>query len=92
MTTIGFEVEPHEVRVLLEQFCGDALTEPDDLVAFTMLTKDQATLDALVSAIRVERGKRLAAMAGTMSQTAIAEATGLGTQQRVSQLIKAAKL
>ena len=92
MTTIGYEAEVHEVEALLANACGDILAEPDPLARYTMLTKAQVLYDALVSAIKRERGKAITEMVGQgASQTSVAETTGLGTQQRVSQLIAAAR-
>lgn len=98
MTTAGYEAEPHEVEALLTNLCGDILEEKDPLVRYTILTKEQALYDALVSAIKRERGKALAEMVATARETkpavaakqSIAEAVGLGTRQRVEQLIAAA--
>lgn len=91
MTTIGYGTEHAEIETLLHNLCGDLLDEPDPLIRYTALTAEQARYDALVSAIKRERGKALADMvAAGASQGAVAESTGLGTQQRVSQLIAAA--
>ncbi len=92
MTTAGYEAEPHDVEALLNNLCGDILAEKDPLVRYVMLTKEQVLYDALVSAIKRERGKALAEMAaepGTTKQK-VADAVGLGTRQRVDQLIAAA--
>lgn len=88
MSTIGYDVEPYEVEAMLHNLYGDLLTEPDLLTRYTQLTAEQVLLDAVVSAIKRERGKTLAGMvaAGT-SQRQVAKLTGLGSQQRVHQLI-----
>lgn len=92
MSTTGYEAEPQDVAHLLDTLCGDILAEADPLVRYTMLTKEQVLYDALVSAIKRERGKAITEMVARpgASQTSVAEATGLGTQQRVSQLMAAA--
>lgn len=92
MTTIGYETEPHEVEALLQLYCGEILDEKDPVVRYTMLTKEQANFDALVSLLKRERGKALAEMAAEPGTTKeqVATAVGLGTRQRVDQLIAAA--
>lgn len=91
MTTIGFEAEPGDVQALLYNLCGDDMAEPDWLVRYTGLTAQQALVDAVVSAIKVERSRALrAARESGASLGMIAEATGLGSYQRVQQLIAAA--
>lgn len=89
MTTLGYEAEPQDVAHLLHTQCGDLLTEPDPLIRYTRLTAEQALYDALVSAIKRERGRALAELAEGRSNTAVAELVGLGTRQRVEQLISA---
>lgn len=86
--TPGFEAEPADVQAMMENLCGDDLADPDWLVRYTRLTAQQALLDAVVSAIKAERGKALAEGRNTVSSLEkIAEATGLGTYQRVQQII-----
>lgn len=84
----GYEAEAHDVAALLDSLCGDLLAEPDPLVRYVALSSEQARYDALVSAIKVQRGMALRAMADTgATYEQIAVATGLGGKQRVSQLI-----
>ncbi|MGI5213410.1 hypothetical protein [Plantactinospora sp. CA-290183] len=103
---MGYEIEPHEVQALMENLLGDVLAEPDDLIAYELLTREQALFDALVSAIRRQRGGRLAKLEEVLRTAAeaqgqpvsvsairrtIAELTRLNSRQRVEQLIAAAK-
>lgn len=90
MGTDGYGVEQHEVDALLVNLCGDLLDETDDLVAYHALTREQALYDALVSAIKRERGRRLARLAEGRTRVEVADLVGLGTRQRVDQLIAAA--
>ena len=88
MSTIGYEAEPGEVQALLDNLCGEILAESDPLVRYTMLTKEQALFDALVSAIKRKRGDALAEMVDAgATQESLTSSTGLGTRQRVAQLI-----
>ncbi len=87
---MSYEIEPHEVAALLRNLCGDLLDEPDDLIAYERLTREQALYDALVSAIKRARGERLARLAQGRTGTELADLVGLGTRQRVEQLIAAA--
>jgi hypothetical protein len=86
---IGYEAEPTDVRTLLENLCGDLLAEPDPLVRYAMLTKEQALYDALVSAIKRERGRALAELkqSGNLTLEQVADAAQLGTYQRAQKLI-----
>lgn len=86
---MGYDIEPHEVQALLTNHLGDVLAEPDALIRYEHLTREQALYDALVSAIKQERGRALAALAEGRSKSQVAELAGLGTRQRVEQLIAA---
>jgi hypothetical protein len=89
-TTPGYEAAPSQVQALLENLCGDLLAEPDWLSRYTALTEEQALVDALVSAIKRERGKALASGRECgLTLDGIAEAVHLGTRQRVQQLLAA---
>ena len=93
MTDItGYEAEPSDVQALLHNLCGDLLAEPDPLIRYSRLTSEQALYDALVSAIKRERGKALIEVkeAGSLTWEQVAEATQLGTYQRAQKLIAAA--
>jgi len=90
-TTAGYGAEPHDTAALLASLCGDLLGEPDALIRYRSLTSEQARYDALVSAIKAERGKALRQLAGEgLTYDRIAGVTGLGGRQRVSQLISPA--
>lgn len=91
MSTAGYEIEPHEVATLLDNLLGDLLAEPDDLVRYHALTREQALYDSLVSAIKRKRGEALARLAEGNTKQAVADLAGLGTRQRVDQLIAAAQ-
>lgn len=85
--TIGYEAEPSDVQALLRNLCGDVLGEPDWLIRYTRLTADQVLYDALVSAIKRERGRALReAKASGLTWEQVAEATGLGTYQRAQKV------
>lgn len=87
MTTQGYEAEPHDIAALLDNLCGDLLTEPDALIRYVTLTSEQARYDALVSAIKAERGRALAELkASGLSWQQVADAAQLGTYQRAQQL------
>lgn len=96
--TAGYDAEPGEVETLFVNLCGDIMAKPDPLIRYHSLTREQALYDALVSAIKRRRGLALAEMVTAERQTqgaiaakqAVAEAAGLGTRQRVEQLIGAA--
>lgn len=90
MTIGGYEIEQHEVDALLQGLLGDVLGEPDDLIRYHALTREQALYDAFVSAIKRERGKALAKLAEGRTRQEVAEMVSLGTPQRVGQLIAAA--
>lgn len=87
---MGYEIERHEVEALLANLCGDLLGEPDDLIAYHALTREQALYDALVSRLKRERGRRLANLAKGRTKVEVAGLAGLGTRQRVDQLLEAA--
>lgn len=85
--TIGYAAEPAEVQALLEAICGDLLAEPDWLVRYSRLTSEQALYDALVSAIKRERGRALAEGKATgLTWEQVAEAAQLGSYQRAQKL------
>jgi hypothetical protein len=91
-TTAGVTAEPDEVEAILHNLCGYHLTEPDPVTRYTALTRDQVIYDALVSAIKRERGLTLAEMvASGHTLTQVAELTNLGSRQRVSRLISIAR-
>lgn len=88
-TTIGYEAESTDVQALLHNVCGDLLQETDWLIRYGALTAQQVLVDALVSAIKAERGRALAeGKASGLTLEQLAEATGLGTYQRVQQLLR----
>lgn len=87
MTTAGYETEAHDTAALLQLQCGDLLEETDPLIRYVALTSEQVRYDALVSAIKVERGRAVAALrASGLGWQEVADATGLGTYQRAQQL------
>lgn len=87
MTTAGYEAEPHDTAALLDSLCGDLVAEPDPLIRYAALTAEQVRYDALVSAIKAERGRALAELkASGLSWQKVAEAAQLGTYQRAQQL------
>lgn len=87
MTTAGYEAEPHDTAALLQLQCGDLLDEPDPLIRYISLTAEQVRYDALVSAIKAERGRALAKLRATgLSWQQVADAAQLGTYQRAQQL------
>lgn len=90
MSTAGYEIEPHDIDALLINLCGDILDEKDPLIRYHALTHEQALYDALVSAIKRKRGEALAQLAEGTTKQAVANLVGLGTRQRVDQLIAAA--
>jgi hypothetical protein len=91
-TTEGVTAEPAEVEAVLHNLCGYHLSEPDAVSRYTALTREQVLYDALVSAIKRERGRALAELvASGRTLTQIADLTNLRTRQRVQRLIAIAK-
>jgi hypothetical protein len=91
-TTAGITAEPEEVEAVLHNLCGYHLAEPDPVFRYTVLTREQVLYDALVAAIKRERGRALADLAASGRKlTEIANLTGLGSRQRVQRLIAIAK-
>ncbi len=90
-TTEGHEAEPEEVEAVLHNLCGYHLAERDPLFRYTVLTREQVLYDALVAAIKRERGRALAELASGRTLTQVAEMANLGTRQRVARLIAIAK-
>jgi hypothetical protein len=88
-TTVGITAEPDEVEAMLHNLCGFHLAERDPVFRYTVLTREQVLYDALVAAIKRERGRALAELVEQGHKlTEIAELTGLGTRQRVQRLIQ----
>ncbi len=88
-TTFGFTAEPEEVEALLHNLCGFHLAERDPVSRYTVLTREQVLYDALVAAIKRERGRALAELVERGHRlTEVAELTGLGSRQRVQRLIQ----
>lgn len=91
-TTAGYTAEPEEVEAVLHNLCGYHLTERDALLRYEALTREQVLYDALVDAIRRERGRAVAEiLAAGHKITQVAELTKLGTRQRVQRLVAIAK-
>jgi hypothetical protein len=90
-TTEGYEVEPEEVQAVLHNLCGYHLAEPDPLFRYTVLTREQVLYDALVAAIKRERGRALAELASGRTLKQVAEIANVGSRQRVQRLIALAK-
>jgi hypothetical protein len=91
-TTVGVTAEPEEVEAALRNLCGYHLAEPDPLFRYTVLTREQVLYDALVAAIKRERGRALAELAASGQKlTQIADATNLTSRQQVQRLIALAK-
>lgn len=91
-TTEGFTAEPEEVEAVLHNLCGYHLAERDPAFRYTVLTREQVLYDALVAAIKRERGRALADLvASGQTMTQIAQATNLKTRQRVQRLIAFAR-
>ena len=91
-TTAGYSAVPDEVEAVLHNLCGYHLSERDPLLRYEALTREQVLYDALVSAIRRERGRAVAEIiAAGHKITHVAEMTRLGTRQRVQRLISIAK-
>jgi hypothetical protein len=87
-----YEPDRHDVEALRDTLLGDLLAEPDSLRRYHGLSKEQVLYDALVSEIKRMRGQALAAMvAAGHSQREVAQLAGLGSQQRVHQLVAAGK-
>jgi hypothetical protein len=92
-TTEGITAAPEEVEAVLLNLCGYHLAESDPVFRYTVLTREQVLYDALVTAIKRERGRALAELvANGHKLTEIAELTGLGSRQRVQRLIQVAKV
>jgi hypothetical protein len=88
-TTGGYEADPTHVDALLRNHCGYHLAEPDPLERYHELTQAQVLYDALVAAIRRERGRALAELARGNALTRVAEMARLGSRQMVQGLIAA---
>jgi hypothetical protein len=92
-TTEGHAAEPEEVEAVLHNLCGYHLAERDPAARYEVLTREQVLYDALVAAIRRERGRALAELvASGQKLNRIAELTKLGSRQRVQRLIAVARL
>jgi hypothetical protein len=88
-TTAGIEAEPDEVEAVLHNLCGFHLAERDPVARYMVLTREQVLYDALVAAIKRERGRALAELVGRGHRmTEIATLTGLRTRQQVQRLIQ----
>ena len=84
----GLYAEPTEVQAVLQNLCGYHLAEPDAVHRYAVLTREQVLYDALVQAIRRERGRALADLvAAGYTAAQVAELVNLGTRQRVQRLI-----
>ena len=59
-TTEGITAEPEEVEAVLNNLCGYHLAERDPAFRYAVLTREQVLYDALVQAIKRERGRALA--------------------------------
>jgi hypothetical protein len=91
-TTEGVTAEPEEVEAVLHNLCGYHLSEPNPVFRYTALTREQVLYDALVAAIKRERGRALAELvASGVTLTQVADMTTLRTRQRVQRLIAVAK-
>ena len=91
-TTEGVLAEPDEVEAVLHSLCGYHLAERDPVFRYTVLTREQVLYDALVAAIRRERGRALAEIvSGGQTMTQVAAMTNLRTRQRVQRLIAVAR-
>jgi hypothetical protein len=91
-TTAGITAEPAEVEAVLNNLCGYHLSEPDAVLRYTALTREQVLYDALLAAIKRERGRALAELvAGGRTLSEVADLTNLGNRQRVQRLIAGAK-
>jgi hypothetical protein len=88
-TTVGIEAEPEDVEALLHNLCGFHLAERDPVARYTVLTREQVLYDALVEAIKRERGRALAELVSKGHRlNEVAELTGLRTRQQVQRLIQ----
>lgn len=86
-------MDDHEraVEQLFRDHLGGIAREPDLVVRYQQLTMEQERYDGLVSRIKAARGEALAGLKATgMAEQQIADAVGLGTRQRVQQLINPA--
>jgi hypothetical protein len=91
-TTTGYTAQPDEVEALLHNLCGYHLAERDALLRYEALTREQVLYDALVAAIRRERGRAVAEIVEAGHKiTHVAELTKLGSRQRVQRLIAIAR-
>lgn len=91
-TTAGYTAKPDEVEALLHNLCGYHLAERDALLRYEALTREQVLYDALVAAIRRERGRAVAEIVEAGNKiTHVAELTKLGSRQRVQRLIAIAR-
>jgi hypothetical protein len=84
----GRDSAAEEIDSLLRLYCSEILAEPDPGLRYLMLTREQATFEALAEVIKRRRGRALAEMARSATKEQIADVTGLGTRQRVQQLIE----
>jgi hypothetical protein len=92
-TTEGMAAEPAEVQAVLQSLCGYHLSERDAAYRYSVLTREQVLYDALVQAIRRERGRALADLVAAGHTAAqVAAMTNLGTRQRVQRLIALASV
>jgi hypothetical protein len=88
-TTDGIQAEPEEVEALLHNLMGFHLADRDPVSRYEVLTREQVLYDALVEAIKRERGRALAELADRGHKlTQIAVLTGLRTRQQVQRLIQ----
>ena len=62
---MGVSAEPEEVEAVLLNLCGYHLSERDPVFRYTVLTREQVLYDALVTAIKRERGRALAELVAT---------------------------
>lgn len=94
-TTTGYEVDVDDLRALVSNMLADMLDGiTDPLIRYNELTKAQVLHDALVSEIKRYRGVEMRAM-GNAAEAAdppitlarLAELCGLGSKQRVHQLM-----
>ena len=91
-TTAGITAEPEEVEAVLHNLCGYHLAERDPVFRYTVLTREQVLYDALVAAIKRERGRALSELvASGTTLTHAAQMTNLSSRQQVQRLIKIAK-
>ena len=91
-TTAGITAEPEEVEAVLHNLCGYHLAERDPVFRYTVLTREQVLYDALVAAIKRERGRALSELvASGTTLTHAAQMTNLSSRQQVQRLIKIAQ-